>query len=103
MAQSLDTLPHPLFRLPTMDPKQRFHSHFLDSVADLQDQIDQLQSVAAVPGERQEAIDHILAGIAKLQNEVADAAEFTPSYDRRQYADVRPLPSVTYVNDPGLG
>ncbi|KAL2211041.1 TBCC-domain-containing protein [Sarocladium strictum] len=70
-----------------MDPKQRFHSHFLDSVADLQDQIDQLQSVAAVAGERQEAIDHILAGIAKLQNEVADAAEFTPSYDRRQYAD----------------
>ncbi|KAK0384603.1 hypothetical protein NLU13_8689 [Sarocladium strictum] len=70
-------VPHPLFRLPTMDPKQRFHTHFLDSVS----------SVAAIPAERQEAIDHILAGVAKLQNEVADAAEFTPSYDRRQYAD----------------
>lgn len=86
---TFETLPHPLFRLPAMDPKQRFHNHFLDSVAVLQDQVSQLQSAAAVPGERQEAIDHILAAIAKLQSEVADAAEFTPSYDRRQYAEVR--------------
>jgi len=44
--------------------------------------------VGAVAGERQEAIDHVLAGIAKLQNEVADAADETPSYDRRQYSEV---------------
>lgn len=53
-------------------------------------------------GERQEAIDHILAGIAKLQNEVADAADFTPSYDRKQYSVVRLLIDLidVLVTDP---
>jgi hypothetical protein len=53
----------------------------------LQDLIDELPSIANVGGERQEAIDHILASIAKLQNEVADAADYTPSYDRKQYSE----------------
>ncbi|KAM5351825.1 hypothetical protein ACJ41O_004548 [Fusarium nematophilum] len=70
-----------------MDPKQRFYHHFLESVTVLQDLVDQLPSIANVGGERQEAIDHILAGIAKLQNEVSDAADFTPSYDRKQYSE----------------
>jgi hypothetical protein len=55
----------------------------------LKDQIEELQSISAVGGERQGAIDYILAGISKLQNEVADAAEYTPSYDRKQYSEVR--------------
>ncbi|CAM1504040.1 Fc.00g016310.m01.CDS01 [Cosmosporella sp. VM-42] len=76
-----------LFRKMTMDPKQRFYHHFLESVTALQDEVDQLPSVANVAGERQDSIDHILAGIAKLQNEVADAAAFTPSYDRKQYSE----------------
>ncbi|RGP78086.1 putative tubulin folding cofactor c [Fusarium longipes] len=71
----------------TMDPKQRFYHHFLESVTVLQDLIDGLPSIANVGGERQEAIDHILASIAKLQNEVADAADYTPSYDRKQYSE----------------
>ncbi|KAF7553154.1 hypothetical protein G7046_g7172 [Stylonectria norvegica] len=75
------------FRSTTMDPKQRFYHHFLESVTALQDQVAQLSSIANVAGERQEAIDHILAGIAKLQNEVGDAAGFTPSYDRKQYSE----------------
>ena len=54
----------------------------------IQDQIDQLGSFSAVAGERQEAIDHVLAAITKLQNEVADAAEDTPAYDRKQYSEV---------------
>lgn len=54
----------------------------------LRDEITQLQSIT-VAGVRQQAIDQILVGITKLQNEVSDAAEFTPSYDRRQYAEVR--------------
>ncbi|RDA92723.1 hypothetical protein CP533_1426 [Ophiocordyceps camponoti-saundersi (nom. inval.)] len=58
----------------------------------LEDQIDQLESVSAVAGERQEAIDHVLAGIAQVQNQVSDAADHTPSYDRRQYAE----PSQVY-------
>ncbi|UPK89882.1 hypothetical protein LCI18_000817 [Fusarium solani-melongenae] len=76
-----------IFRRATMDPKQRFYHHFLESVTVHQDLIEQLPSIANVGGERQEAIDHILAGIAKLQNEVADAADFTPSYDRKQYSE----------------
>lgn len=63
-------------------------SIFLVSVG-LDDLIQQLPSVANVAGERQEAIDHILAGIGKLQIEVSDAADFTPSYDRKQYSVVR--------------
>jgi hypothetical protein len=70
-----------------MDPKERFYRHFLDEVADLQDQIAQLESISAIAGDRQSAIDHVLAGLAKLQNQVADAAEFTPAYDRRQYGE----------------
>lgn len=91
-----------------MDPKQRFYRHFQDHVARkldwstrslytfykltdcivIQDQIDQLESISSVAGERQEAIDHILAATTKLQNEVADAADETPAYDRKQYAEV---------------
>jgi len=70
-----------------MDPKQRFYRYFLDSESTLQEQIGSLESIAVIGGERQEAIDHILAGISKLQNEVADAAEFTPAYDRKQYSE----------------
>ncbi|KAJ3501525.1 hypothetical protein NM208_g16916 [Fusarium decemcellulare] len=76
-----------IFQRATMDPKQRFYHHFLESVTVLQDLVDQLPSIANVGGERQEAIDHILAAIAKLQNEVSDAADFTPSYDRKQYSE----------------
>ncbi|EHK23533.1 uncharacterized protein TRIVIDRAFT_82412 [Trichoderma virens Gv29-8] len=71
----------------TTDPKEKFYRHFRDSVEVLQDQIGQLNHLSSIGGERQEATDHILAGISKLQNEVADAAEFTPAYDRRQYSD----------------
>ncbi|KAG6110704.1 hypothetical protein E4U31_005405 [Claviceps sp. LM219 group G6] len=70
-----------------MDPKQKFYRHFLKSAAELQELIDQLESISSVAGERQAATDHILAGINKLQHEVSDAAEFTPSYDRKQYSD----------------
>lgn len=101
--------PKVLYRPSNMDPKQRFYRHFLDSEASesihliycilqngptdvqpgLRDDIAQLESVAVIGGERQAAIDHVLAGISKLQNEVADAAEFTPAYDRKQYSEVR--------------
>ncbi|KPM44303.1 hypothetical protein AK830_g2279 [Neonectria ditissima] len=80
---------HPFLfrRKSTMDPKQRFHNHFAESVTGLQELIDELPSIANVAGERQEAIDHILAGISKVQNEASDAADFTPSYDRKQYSE----------------
>jgi len=71
----------------TMEPKERFYRHFVDEVADIQDQITQLESMSNVAGDRQTAIDHVLAGLAKLQNSVADAADYTPAYDRRQYGE----------------
>lgn len=74
-------------RQSTMDPKVRFYNHFTESVQGLHELVGELSSISSVAGERQEAIDHILAGIAKLQNEVADAADFTPSYDRKQYSE----------------
>ncbi|KXH68658.1 tubulin binding cofactor C, partial [Colletotrichum salicis] len=52
----------------------------------LQEQIDNVSSISQVGGERQDAIDHILAGISNLSNEVADASDYVPSYDQRNYA-----------------
>ncbi|KAK1986471.1 tubulin binding cofactor C [Colletotrichum cereale] len=68
------------------DPKEKFYRHFQDEVIILQELIDGIGSIAQVGGERQDAIDHILAGISNLSNEVADASDFVPSYDQRNYA-----------------
>ena len=47
-----------------------------------------LENVAATGGERQDAIDHCLAGIMSLSDEVADATDFLPAYDQRTYSQV---------------
>ncbi|OLN96129.1 Tubulin-specific chaperone C [Colletotrichum chlorophyti] len=73
-----------------IDPKEKFYRHFQDEATSLQEQIDGLGSIAQVGGERQDAIDHILAGISALSNEVADASDYVPSYDLRNYAQARP-------------
>lgn len=39
-------------------------------------------------GERQDAVDFCLSGIAKLTNEVKDASSYLPAYDQRTYSDV---------------
>lgn len=57
-------------------------------MAELQDQMSQLETFALVGGERQDAIDHCLAGIARLSNEVTDATGFIPTYDQRTYSQV---------------
>ncbi|KZL78816.1 tubulin-specific chaperone C (tubulin binding cofactor C) [Colletotrichum tofieldiae] len=74
------------------DPKEKFYRHFQDEVTSLQEQINDIGSIAQVGGERQDAIDHILAGISNLSNEVADASDYVPSYDQRNYAQVRRPP-----------
>lgn len=92
-----------------MDPKERFYRHFQGSASGesvpnfrpdppsylhrlaLQDQIKQLSSFSVVGGERQDAIEHVLAGISRLSNEVADASEYIPAYDQRTYSQVSPL------------
>lgn len=52
----------------------------------------QLENFSLIGGERQDAIDHCLAGITRLSNEVADATGFIPAYDQRTYSQVGILP-----------
>ncbi|PNH43085.1 hypothetical protein VD0004_g4343 [Verticillium dahliae] len=68
------------------DPKEKFYRHFQVEVTSLQDQIERLSTIAAVGGERKDAADSILAAISRLSSEVADASDFVPSYDQRNYA-----------------
>ncbi|KAM0324782.1 hypothetical protein ACHAQA_007746 [Verticillium albo-atrum] len=68
------------------DPKEKFYRHFQVEVTNLQDHIDRLSSIAVVGGERQDAVDSVLAAISRLSNEVADAADYVPSYDQRNYS-----------------
>lgn len=50
--------------------------------------MDRLADTSLVGGERTDATDHCLAGIARLSNEVKDAASYIPTYDQRIYAEV---------------
>jgi hypothetical protein len=50
--------------------------------------MNQLESHALIGGERQDAIDHCIAGISRLSNEVTDATDFIPPYDQRTYSQV---------------
>ena len=56
--------------------------------AALQEQMDRLADTSLIGGERTDATDHCLAGIARLSNDVKDAASYTPTYDQRIYAEV---------------
>lgn len=51
----------------------------------IQDQIGDLATLSPVAGERRDAIDHVLAGVSRISNEVADAKEYIPAYDQRAY------------------
>jgi hypothetical protein len=51
--------------------------------------VSQVENRALAGGERQEAIDHCLAGISRLANEVTDVASSIPAYDQRTYTQVR--------------
>lgn len=55
---------------------------------DLQEKMDRLTDTSLAGGERADATDHCLAGIARLSNEVKDAASYIPTYDQRIYAEV---------------
>lgn len=60
-----------------------------NNVSALQEQMDRLADTSLVAGERSDATDHCLAGIARLSNEVKDASSYIPTYDQRIYAEVR--------------
>lgn len=51
--------------------------------------MERLNSIAPGGGERNDAIDHCLAGIDRLSHEVKDASGYIPAYDQRTYSEVR--------------
>ncbi|KAL2008931.1 hypothetical protein VTN00DRAFT_7125 [Thermoascus crustaceus] len=67
--------------------KERFFRYFQHEITALQEQMDRLADTSLVGGERADATDHCLAGIARLSNEVKDAASYIPTYDQRIYAE----------------
>ena len=56
--------------------------------------MEKLADTSLVGGERMDATDYCLAWIARLSNEVKDAASYIPTYDQRIYAEVRPQPCI---------
>ncbi|KAL3482443.1 tubulin binding cofactor C-domain-containing protein [Aspergillus californicus] len=67
--------------------KERFFRYFQHEITALQGQMDNLADTSLVGGERTDATDHCLAGIARLSNEVKDASSYVPTYDQRIYAE----------------
>lgn len=61
---------------------------------DLQDQMERLGHTSVIGGERSDAIDHLVAGIARLSSEVNDASSYLPAYDQRTYGEVNEPASV---------
>jgi tubulin-specific chaperone C len=57
-------------------------------VSDLQEQMGRLGETALIGGERTDAIEHLVAGIARLGSEVGDASSYLPAYDQRTYGEV---------------
>ena len=55
---------------------------------DLQEQMGRLGDTALVGGERTDAVEHLVAGIARLSSEVNDASGYLPAYDQRTYGEV---------------
>lgn len=69
------------------DLKERFFRYFTHEVTALHTQIEQLADKSVTGGERNDGVDHCLAGIARLSREVKDAAAYIPAYDQRTYAE----------------
>ena len=54
----------------------------------LQERMQTIQDHGTSGGERADAIDHCLAGISKLSNEVKDISGSLPAHDQRTYSEV---------------
>ncbi|KAF2011768.1 TBCC-domain-containing protein [Aaosphaeria arxii CBS 175.79] len=67
--------------------KDRFFRYFQHEVTALQEQMDRLNTTAWTGGERNDAVDHCLAGIERLNHEVKDASSYIPAYDQRTYGE----------------
>jgi hypothetical protein len=82
--------------------KERFFRYFQHEVTALQEQMERLNNTSFSGGERNDAVDHCLAGIERLSHEVKDASSYIPAYDQRTYGEVLPsIPScyseLTYI------
>lgn len=56
--------------------------------AALQEQIENLSKISPTGTDRLDAVNHSLAGIAKLQREVSDASSQLPAHNQKSYSDV---------------
>jgi hypothetical protein len=68
--------------------KERFFRYFQHEVTALQEQMERLNNTSFSGGERNDAVDHCLAGIERLSHEVKDASSYIPAYDQRTYGEV---------------
>lgn len=60
-----------------------------------------LGDTALVGGEQKDAVEHLVAGIARLGSEVHDASSYLPAYDQRTYAEVyKPSEGVRRFQSP---
>ncbi|KAI1959340.1 hypothetical protein LOZ58_004611 [Ophidiomyces ophidiicola] len=65
----------------------RFFRYFQQEIIALQGQMGRLADTSTAGGESKDAIDHCLAGIARLSSEVQDASSYLSPYDQRVYAE----------------
>jgi len=87
-----------------MDPKERFYRHFEAQATLLQEDIANLANIATTGGERKDATDHILGGIARLTQEVSDASEYAPPRDQMIYGQaLKALREQVNIQSRGLG
>lgn len=84
MASTVAAQPQPQ---PEVSLNERFFRYFQHEVTALQEQMEKLAHTALAGGERNDAVDHCLAGIARLSHEVKDASSYIPAYDRRTYGE----------------
>ncbi|MCJ1483777.1 hypothetical protein MMC06_003945 [Schaereria dolodes] len=69
------------------DPVQRFHNYYQHELTALREQIRRLEDTGLIGGERNDAVEHCLAGISRFSNEVRDASSYVPAYDQRIYGN----------------
>ncbi|KAH8661380.1 tubulin binding cofactor C-domain-containing protein [Tricladium varicosporioides] len=66
--------------------KERFYRYFQEQCTEIQEQTGMLESHSAVGGERKDAVEHLVAAISRLSDEVADLTGLVPAYDQRIYS-----------------
>ncbi|KAK4981391.1 hypothetical protein LTR66_010030 [Elasticomyces elasticus] len=67
--------------------KERFFRYFQHEITALQESMQSLSSHSTAGGERNDAIEHILARISRLSSDVKDASSYIPPYDQRIYSE----------------